>query len=206
MSKEKTQKTLKDRYFISDEYCGLVYDKDTDTYFGHEASCELLNENNKKIADLEAKLAEMEAERDKLFVDLEETSNNFLNARDEWLKQLEEKDADLHQIYSHLGVEAFCEDIHEQALKEIGRLQQQLAEKEAQVKKLNLEAQKYYEDAYCNDFHNQDKISFCIEKLEQIKKFYNEYNYSDTHTTYEVLYQLDRQIKQLTHQHEDKGE
>ena len=54
--------------------------------------------------------------------------------------------------------------------KRYQELKQQLAEKERQVKKLNLEAQKYYEDAYCNDFHNQDKISFCIEKFQETKK------------------------------------
>lgn len=56
-------------------------------------------------------------------------------------------------------------------------LRQQLAEKDEeiayltkQVKKFNNEAQKYFEDAYCNDFHNQDKISFAIEQLEKVKK------------------------------------
>ena len=49
----------------------------------------------------------------------------------------------------------------------------------------------------CEQEFMQDKISFAVEQLNQIKKFYNEYNNSDTHTTYEVLYQLDRQIKQL---------
>lgn len=57
------------------------------------------------------------------------------------------------------------------------QLKQQLAEKDEeiayltkQVKKFNNEAQKYFEDAYCNDFHNQDKISFALEQLEQIRK------------------------------------
>ena len=57
------------------------------------------------------------------------------------------------------------------------QLKQQLAEKDKEIayltkqaKKLNSEAQKYFEDAYCNDFHNQDKISFALEQLEQIRK------------------------------------
>ena len=37
-------------------------------------------------------------------------------------EQLKEKNADLHQIYSHLGVEAFGEDIQEMALEEIETL------------------------------------------------------------------------------------
>ena len=50
----------------------------------------------------------------------------------------------------------------------------QLAEKDKQIKNLNLEAQKYYEDAYCNDFHNQDKISFAVEQLEKVKEYTDE--------------------------------
>lgn len=60
---------------------------------------------------------------------------------------------------------------HNEKAGECEDLKQQLAEKEKQIKKLNLEAQKYYEDAYCNDFHNQDKISFCIEQLEKVVEF-----------------------------------
>ena len=39
-----------------------------------------------------------------------------------------------------------------------------------QAKKFNNETQKYYEDAYCNNFHNQDKISFTVEQLEKVKE------------------------------------
>lgn len=41
-------------------------------------------------------------------------------------QQLAEKDGELHQIYSNLGVEAFGEDIHEQALKEIANREKKL--------------------------------------------------------------------------------
>lgn len=60
--------------------------------------------------------------------------------------------------------------------KEFTDLEAKIAEKEKeiayltkQVKKFNNEAQKYFEDAYCNDFHNQDKISFAVEQLEQLR-------------------------------------
>ena len=53
--------------------------------------------------------------------------------------------------------------------KKYQEIKKQLAEKERQVKKLNNEAQKYFEDAYCNDSIYQDKISFCIEKIQEIK-------------------------------------
>ena len=72
-------------------------------------------------------------------------------------KQLAEKEKEIRVVYSFRKQK--CDN-----------LQNALAEKERQVKKLNLEAQKYFEDAYCNDFHNQDKISFCIEKIQETKK------------------------------------
>lgn len=69
-----------------------------------------------------------------------------------------------------------CVILNEQD-KENQQLKKQLAEKDEeiayltkQVKKFNNEAQKYFEDAYCNDFHNQDKISFAIEQLDNFLK------------------------------------
>lgn len=70
--------------------------------------------------------------------------------------------------------EMFINNLNEENKK----LKQQLAEKEKelaymtkQAKKFNNEAQKYYEDAYCNDFHKQDKISFAVEQLEKVKEW-----------------------------------
>ena len=67
------------------------------------------------------------------------------------------------------------EILHKQD-QQIADLEAKLAEKDEeiayltkQVKKFNNEAQKYFEDAYCNDFHNQDKISFAVEQLEKLK-------------------------------------
>ena len=64
-----------------------------------------------------------------------------------------------------------------EVLEYVANLEAKLAEKDEeiayltkQVNKFNNEAQKYFEDAYCNDFHNQDKISFAVEKLEQVKE------------------------------------
>lgn len=90
----------------------------------------------------------------------------------------------------------------------IEKLKQQLAEKEKelaymtkQAKKFNNEAQKYFEDAYCNDSDNQDKISFAVEQFEKVK---NEITpifcvpngiYSNLHN--EVFKTIDNQIKLL---------
>lgn len=77
------------------------------------------------------------------------------------------------------------------------KLKQQLAEKENRIKKLNIEAQKYFEDAYCNDFHNQDKISFAVEQLEKVKELlYPELRF-DYSLYLRVMHEIDNQIKQL---------
>ena len=103
-----------------------------------------IQEKQAMIYDLEAKLAESERK-------------NF-----ELLTKLNLKEY----------APAFCTlaDRDCEALGQIEELKQQLAEKERQVKKLNNEAQKYFEDAYCNDSIYQDKISFCIEKIQETKK------------------------------------
>ena len=61
--------------------------------------------------------------------------------------------------------------------RKIADLEAKLVEKEKEIaymtkqaKKFNNEAQKYYEDAYCNESIYQDKISFCIEKIQETKK------------------------------------
>lgn len=97
----------------------------------------------------------------------------LLNQQSKRIKELEEELDDAKRDYIpklEFGLQRankMCRD----AEKENQQLKQQLAEKERQVKKLNLEAQKYFEDAYCNDFHNQDKISFAISQLDKVKDY-----------------------------------
>ena len=99
-----------------------------------------------------------------------------------------------------------------EVLEYVADLEAKLAEKDEeiayltkQVKKFNNEAQKYFEDAYCNDFHNQDKISFAVEVLKIAQDYVQQYvnNFDDMN---DCLCAIDNQIKRLTHQHEDKGE
>lgn len=49
--------------------------------------------------------------------------------------------------------------------KQVAALENKLAEEKTRNKKLNYEAQKYYEDAYCNGFQNQT----AIVELEKVK-------------------------------------
>lgn len=199
---------------------------------------ETINFLESKLSDLEAKLAESESnvkigefwhsayqgkqlDYDKVYAELRKSYN-----------EVEELKQQLHQIYSHLGVEAFCEDIHEQALKEIGRLQQQLAEKEREISNLkNIvngidKLEQYDKDAkqiilinpdniYADGYKlvikqdNQDKISFCIEKLEQVRtQFQTKYSwYEETHRvcekTDDFVIWLDNQIEQLKKEMEE---
>ncbi len=53
--------------------------------------------------------------------------------------------------------------------KKISKLEKQLVEKEARIKKLHLEAQQYFEDAYCNDFQDRAKADFAIGQLEWVR-------------------------------------
>lgn len=110
----------------------------------------------------------------------------------------------------HLAIDELYE--YQQKDRRIADLEAKLAEKEKeiayltkQVKKFNNEAQKYFEDAYCNDFHNQDKISFAVEVLKIAQDYVQQYvnNFDDMN---DCLCAIDNQIKRLTHQHEDKGE
>lgn len=52
-------------------------------------------------------------------------------------------------------------------IEENHKLKQQLENEKKRSKKLNYEAQKYYEDAYCNDFQNQKAIA----ELEGLKNY-----------------------------------
>lgn len=61
--------------------------------------------------------------------------------------------------------------------RKIADLEAKLVEKDKEIaymtkqaKKFNNEAQKYYEDAYCNDFQKQTKIDFAVEQLKKVKK------------------------------------
>ena len=85
-------------------------------------------------------------------------------------------------------------------IKENKQLKQQLAEKDNKIKKLNIEAQKYYEDAYCNDFHKQDKISFAVEQIVKTKetliKFLQDEGFYENEW-YDLFDKIDNQIKAI---------
>ena len=140
-------------------------------------------EYEKKIADLEAKLAESEEQLKEELVEkkgLERALSACNHQNDEFA------------------------DMIKKLVNEKEELKQQLAEKDKEIeyykkqaKKLNNEAQKYFEDAYCNDSIYQDKISFCIEQLEKVKE-HNDNLVCDDEDYYNYITAfIDNQIKQL---------
>lgn len=190
---------------------------------------EILHKQEKRIAELEAKLAESEKEN-KTLKDIRTLERvvprnaqlHKLSNRDCYLKGFENAISETIRTFEETYGKEKCKLIEERnkylmdIVKvggyeyQIEELKQKLAEKEKeiayltkQVKKFNNEAQKYFEDAYCNDFHNQDKISFAVEVLKIAQDYVQQYvnNFDDMN---DCLCAIDNQIKRLTHQHEDK--
>ena len=153
------------------------------------------DENEKlqdKVADLEAKLVESE------------------KSKESYRLQNEQHHLQLLQFYSRLGVEAFGADIHEKALETLMIMKEQLAEKTLTIEQINkafIENRSLWKGKY--ERANQDKISFALEQLEKVKDYFIEdyavcKNFSDFYWNFTE--QIDNQIAELTHQHEDKGE
>lgn len=101
-------------------------------------------------------------------------------------------------IKSYFGSDLIIKRLNEQA-DQIDQLKQQLVEKEKelaymtkQAKKFNNEAQKYYEDAYCNSFQNQKAIA----ELERLKE---EFNGAFSFSTQQEMFDkyIDQQIAEL---------
>ena len=152
-------------------------------------------DQEQKIADLEAKLAECE------------------KSKESYRLQNEQHHLQLLQFYSRLGVEAFGADIHEKALETLMIMKEQLAEKTLTIEQINkafIENRSLWKGKY--ERANQDKISFTIEQLEQLKKLCQEkfnwwensewegdiYDKSDVSNAYfDIEANIDNQIKQL---------
>ena len=135
-----------------------------------------------KIANLEAKLAESE------------------KSKESYRLQNEQHHLQLLQFYSRLGVEAFGADIHEKALETLMIMKQQLADKDKEIEELKLKLD--IRAISLQNFNiermqaNQDKISFAVEKLEQVKEEILPEISFDVQKEF-VKKEIDNQIKQL---------
>lgn len=157
-------------------------------------------DQDQQISDLEAKLEESE------------------KSKESYRLQNEQHHLQLLQFYSRLGVEAFGADIHEKALETLMIMKEQLAEKEKEI-----ESYKHFKitigtmennqvDISSTTYTDQDKISFAVEQLEQLKKLCQEkfnwwensewegdiYDKSDVSNAYfDIEANVDNQIRQL---------
>lgn len=135
----------KERY----ELIGYCSYRDTETGRVGDNFVGVLNEQDQKIKDLEAKLAESKRNNLILYSMLYQTlekqgCDNIPSEINQMTGLMLEKQADWFK-----------------GNRNYDQLKQQLAEEKNRNKKLNHEAQKYYEDAYCNDFQNQKAIWEC---------------------------------------------
>ena len=121
----------------------------------HDAVLEESSEYESKIADLEAKLEESE-EVNKKLAEHSQSVDKALDDSCDVIRTLKQQLADALKDFN---------DIQE----ENDKLAQQLQEDINRNKKLNHEAQKYYEDAYCNGSQNQKAIA----ELEKVKEWAN---------------------------------
>ena len=136
-----------------------------------------------KIKDLEAKLAESEEKYENLwkwsFQELQKAQ-----------QQLAEKDKTIDEINKEF-VQAIKDwkSLVEQKDKEIGRLEQQLKEKDTDLSlasneidtlKHNLNISQEHDNVMCEQYFekcketNQDKISFAVEQLTEIREYVKE--------------------------------
>lgn len=144
-------------------------------------------DKDRKIADLEAKLAESE-------------------------KKAYSRGHSQRDIANEIKLNALREDVANKE-KRIVELKKQLAEKEKEIEELKLKLD--IRAISLQNFNiermqaNQDKISFAIDELEKVKDYFIEgyavcKNFSDFYWNFTE--QIDNQIAELTHQHENKGE
>lgn len=184
-------KLLKVSHGVADEI-GMFVD--------YVATNKIIKDQSKQIADLEAKLAESEEEHELLI-------NQFEEETEKLRKQIKQES-----------------DARKRFVEEVKNLKQQLAEKEKEIENLNnrilisqLQAPeeqrlKIIGSSCCQYNPKQDKISFAVEQLEQLKKLCQEkfnwwensewegdiYDKSDVSNAYfDIEANVDNQIEEL---------
>ena len=163
----------KERYII-DRFDDDIFDTKKEYYPSNQTICEIINQQDKRIKELEEELR---------IIQYYKTETNKL-------------DYELR--------------------KENQRLKQQLTEKEKEIEGLKAQRRIYLNRSVeeCNKItdlefelqhKDQDKISFAVDVLKIAQDYVQQY-VNDFDDKNDCLCAIDKQIKQLTHQHEDKGE
>ena len=153
--------------------------------YGKE-KCKLIEERDKYLMDI-VKAGGYEYQIEELKQQLAESEKS----KESYRLQNEQHHLQLLQFYSRLGVEAFGADIHEKALETLMIMKEQLAEKDKEntklkevvdcvdkLKQFNADMKDYAlvnrdvaDEIYCE---HQDKISFAVEQLENVKELCRE--------------------------------
>ena len=122
-----------------------------------------------------------------------------LAEKDKEIAHLKEKD-NYHLRYELAGADETITNLKQQLVEK----EKELAYMTKQAKKFNNEAQKYYEDAYCNSFQNQKAITELEKVKDTLKHFCNIHNdeYYGVKSQVkgieqDVCDQIDQQIKEL---------
>lgn len=164
-----------DKWFLKD---GQIFFKDENAELNNwdlKSVVSCLNTRDEKIDDLESKIEEynskiieemeLSEERRQIIEDLSVENNDLRH-------QLAESEKDL-EIVCVEGKDTIREyaEITNRQQEEIFKLRQQLQEEKNRNKKLNHEAQKYYEDAYCNGSQNEKAIA----ELEKVRTCFGDY-------------------------------
>lgn len=170
------------------ELIGYCSYRDTETGAIGDNFVDLLNQQNKRIKKLESKLRVSNSSNASLSLDYIELKKQY-DSQEELLTQ---------------------------KLAENSRLTQENQQLKKQKKELDLEAQRYYEDAYCNNFQNQTAIrelekvkERLLKKIAEKQSCFDSGNYSNfadgVKTICEImLISTDNQIEELQKQLEEK--
>ena len=179
-------------------YCGRKCSLDKDFCIPQDSVyiCKSCYDWKQKVDDIEAKLAESKEQ----LIAINEKSNKIKKESYYLKQQLAEKDGELYQIYSHLGVEAFGEDIHEQALKEIAEKDELLRQKIGKMKLTDF-IRMCKECGFMVQTKEIDNQT-AIEELEQLKHdiWTNQHDdgwLDEKVDIYELTEMIDQQIKKL---------
>lgn len=132
---------------------------------------------------------------------------DLINQQDKRIKELEEENNFLEKRNEELIIDRrdFCLERND-IFEENQQLKQQLAEKTLTIEQINkafIENRSLWKGKY--ERANQDKISFALYVLKIAQDYIQQY-VNDFDDKNDCLCAIDKLIKQLTHQHEDKGE
>lgn len=170
-------------------YCivARVYEDSTPCEYVGICNDETFPNKTEQIDQLKQQLAEKQNT-------IDEINKEFVQAVHDWKALCAEKDKEIahlkemdnyHLLYELAGADETIANLK----KQLEEKEKELAYMTKQAKKFNNEAQKYYEDAYCNSFQNQKAIA----ELEKVKMM-TEWKFN---SIIDVVEYIDNQIKEL---------